>query len=73
MKRDPEVERKFIKSIAMKVRNEEYIVAALHSMDSDEKRITLIEFLKDNPDAGMREIDEKMFFLSICSKLLRGN
>ena len=65
MRRDPEVEREFIRSIAMKVRNEEYIVAALHSMDSDEKRMALIKFLKENPDAGRREIDEKMFFLSI--------
>lgn len=60
MERDAEIEREFVRQVASKVRDKEFIIAALHQMSTNKERRELIEYLKEN-QADKEQIKRKMF------------
>ena len=68
MKKDAATEKEFIKVLSS-FQRKSFIVSALRLMDTDEKRLEVIKYLKENPDAGEKEVEEKMFYLSIENPL----
>lgn len=65
MGRNKEIERQFIKALAQNVRDKVFIITSLQIADTDEKRKEIIEFLNDNPESSKKEIEEKLFYMSI--------
>lgn len=69
MERDAGIEREFIRQIASKVHDKEFIIAALHQMSTNKERKELIEYLKEN-QADKEQIKRKM--LSIIAEEQNG-
>ena len=65
MEIDCEIKKDFICALAKVVHSESFLSSALRLMDSDEKRKLIIEYLQENPAANKKDIEEKMFYLSI--------
>lgn len=68
MERDAEIEKEFIRQIAYKVHDKEFIIAALHQMSTNKERRELIEYLKEN-QADKEQIKRKMFSIIVKNKI----
>lgn len=65
MGRNREIEKEFIKKIASVVQNEDFIISSLRLMDDDAKRKEVIEYINKHPKVSRKEIESKMFYITI--------
>lgn len=68
MDRDAEIEKEFIRQIAYKVHDKEFIIVALHQMSTNKERRELIEYLKENQE-DKEQIKRKMFSIIVKNKI----
>lgn len=65
MERDKELEKDFIRTLATKCRDRDFIISSLTLMDEDEMRKKVIQYIHDNPQATVSDIKVKMAFISV--------
>lgn len=65
MERDRKIEKEFIKELANVEQNEKFIISSLHLMDNDLKRKQLIDYIKSKPNITRKEVETKMFYITI--------
>ena len=60
MERDKELEKDFIRILATKCRDGDFIISSLTLMDEEEIRKEVIQYIHNNPQATVSDINEKM-------------
>jgi hypothetical protein len=58
------IEKQFVITLT-RFCDKSFIISALHLMNTDEKRKAIIDYVINNPDVTQKEVDEKMFYISI--------
>ena len=65
MDRDKELEKDFIRTLATKCRDRDFIISSLTLMDEDEMRKKVIQYIHDNPQATVSDIKVNMAFINV--------
>lgn len=65
MGKNREIEKEFIQKIASVVQNKDFIVSSLRLMDDDVKRKEVIDYINKHPNVTKKEIEAKMFYITI--------